>query len=499
MKLPSRRRISLCCSLLLLVTLPAACRAAQGPLIADGLPLPSRSADGPLFLVGDKSYTLKDLIGVTEAQLRQRFQSYIKDMDDKELIRYMTDQDRAEVGRAAPIQRRSLMEEFAFRSYQHPLLRHAIEMILVAGITENILRDQGIDANDYFDLELLRASRRKESRYINILYTDPDRQDKDDALLEKLNETLGIHYDKARWRKTRAGVRVLGPLRRLEIEFCRRSPHFEESSVKTILAHALLEQVCAKGSYYHKARRLAILHESAFDVYEIIGYSGDKAALEAFLRSVTKDGFILERGVERLLDTLKVASPSVSFRTSVKAGWDVVAERLPIGVLTELEPSRYRILGWHMRYDPEGVNATGKTVFDLTVKKYAYDLAARDYYPEVRLYSKLVPHIPSSVIGSLRNDGLLIAGAEMHRGNYVKKPYPAELFDACREAKSKRETFAVRAALAVAANDKKAAQQLVSQLTAESKKPAPEAIQERFREMAERLAKEFKLDKAAAP
>lgn len=183
-------------------------------------------------------------------------------------------------------------------------------------------------------------------------------------------------------------------------------------------------------------------------------------------------------------------SPTTTLRVSQKRGAALLQDGsyYSVGTLMRVGPARYRILGWHH-------DATKKPEQD-TYNIYAFTAAAGDYFPDVEIYAKQVPFNGPLIMRVTRQDGIMFAANEMHRGNYVKKEYPAELFDAFAEARAKRQTYAVRAARASALNDIKAARHLIEQLVADSKRPGPKLVQERYRDMANQLERQFKIQQS---
>ena len=306
----------------------------------------ARAADEPLFRVGDKNYTMLDLTGLTEAQLRQRFRDETKGMTVKDLTVYLFDEEMAALDKLPERDRQHAGEEMVWISAQKPLLRACLEHIVLAGIADNIFKDQGVDPAEYFDMEAARKWVRKQRRYIDLLATAPDSKDKDEALLDELNQSLGLHFPKKEWTDSRDITRRFLPLNRWGGLRCR-GPSYEDYAVKVLLVHDLVKDVCTKGSYHRKGVELAIIHDSLAVAYEVEGYNGDKAALEGFLRSVSKDGVILERGVGDLMDSLRAVSPSITFKVSLKAGWELINENIQtqVGQVVETRPGCYRIMG----------------------------------------------------------------------------------------------------------------------------------------------------------
>jgi len=444
---------------------------------------------GALFRVGDKTYTLEDIAGVPEKQLRQRFRAEIKDRTDEQLMKPLDDKAKQALLFLPPEKKRVALEEPWWHDTLFPLLLGTLDILALAATAENIIREQGVDVESYFDLDAIRTTIRKEVRYIDLLYTDPDDKSKDKLLLRQLIEVVGIPQDEKRWLEARATLRRFPPLRRWTADFCRRSPLYEEIGVKAVLAYWLVRQAAEQGSYHRKALERTTIDFSAFAVYEIEGYAGDRAALDTFFRSIIKDGLIPEPGVEVLLLAFRKEFPGTTLRASLKLGSQMLQDPEPLGVLMERGPGRYRIVGWHGRVPFQ----KGNKAHEMTLEGHAFHLAAEDYFPVIEPCRKNVPYLASK--GSLRGDALLrFVAPDVPRGKYVKKPYPAELFDTFREARARRQTFVVRAAAATANKDTAAATALVKDLLAEADKQAPKLIQDRYRELARQVAQDFKLE-----
>jgi hypothetical protein len=419
-----------------------------------------------------------------------------KGMTVKDFLIFLPDHQKAELDKMPEPERQATAEERVFHSAYRPLLRGSLDRIVLAGIAENILKDQGVNPSDYFDMELIRTAVRRQIRYIDKLCTLPDRKDKDEELLEELNKSIGVESNKKYWLDLRERERRSHPIRRWQPLFCL-SPVFEDVAVKAVLAHVLVRESCTKGYYHGKGLGLAQIDRSAFAVYEIEGYHGDKAALEGFFNAITKNGVILEGGVETLIESFRKVSPAMTFRAYLKFGPELIRQiaHPSVGVLQETSPGCYRIIGWHERAKVDGKSSDLKNRDDASVNLYAYTAAAADYCPQVEVHSKQVYFSRGFTMGLLRQDAIYLVAMETFKGNYVKKDYPAELFDAFREARAKRDTYTVRASLATASNDAKLAGELVERLMADSKIPGPALIQERYRHMADQLAKQFKLNR----
>jgi hypothetical protein len=480
------------------------CKTVHCILMVAGLALAaphSASADEPLFRVGDKKYTLQDLAGVTETTLREQFHAEMKDTSIEDMMPYISEEFKEEATKAAGSQRRAVVEEMAFLTSQRPLLRHALDAIIRAAIGENIIKDQDVNVDEYYDVELIRRCIRNETHYMDKLLAELDAKERDEPLLQELDREFGLKWDKKDWVIMREQLRKRRPFQRWEAELSLRSPNYEDVAVKGVLASALIRDAWKRGSYHRRATELSVIYHSTFDVYEIEGFSGGEEPLAEFFRSITTpEGVIRERKMEDLLDAQRKYAPGVQFRTDGSAGFVLLGNDLqapPINRLVETKPGVYRMLGWQKRFDPEGAPPNGKKAFEIIRDIYAPQLATLDYLPEVEVHARQVPFVRQFVLRSLESDVLTLVAAEMAKGNYVKKPYPAELFDAFREARETLKSFGAKAALAVASDDRKGGAALVEQLTAESKKPAPKKVQERYQEMAEQLAKQFKLDPPA--
>ncbi len=463
----------------------------------------ARAADLPLFRVADKNYTLEDVAGLTEDKLREQFRAEIKGMTVKELMRFTSDENQREAAKIPEGQRRAFVEQRAFLDVQQALLRHSLERIITAAIAENIIKDQAVNVEEYYDVDLIRRCVRNQIRFIGKLRTAYNEKEKDESLLEELNRELGIDWNKKYWLTTREAIRREHALQQWGGMYWM-SPIYEDVSVKAVLASALVRDAWTRGHYHRKATELAVIHQSTFEVYEVSEFPVDKASLEEFFRSITtQDGVIRERGLIAFVDAVRKFSPTIQLRPGATAGWNLIDETdlavSPLNRLVEVRPGCYRIVGWQNRFSPERMTAKQKESFDIYTNNYAPRLAAKDYFPEVVIHAKHVHLIRPSVEHSLGIDHMDLVAAEMKKGKYVKKVYSAELFDAYRDARSKLAAFGAKAALLSALDDRKGAQLLVDQLVSESKKNAPKKVQDRYRELVERLAKDRELKIEQSP
>jgi hypothetical protein len=76
----------------------------------------------------------------SEEQLRHRFDAEIKGMTEDALLRFLEKEERASLGEADESKKREVLEELVWQSSQRPLILHGIQLIVLAAITDSIIR-----------------------------------------------------------------------------------------------------------------------------------------------------------------------------------------------------------------------------------------------------------------------------------------------------------------------------------------------------------------------
>src|SRR5687767_6506648 len=112
--------------------------------------------EAPLFRVNEKTYTFSDLTGKPETELRKHFDSSIKEMSDAELEKQLFPAQAAELRTVPPRSRHDFLRDAVWANCKLPLVHDALATFVLAAISEAIIREHGIDPDEYFDHSVIR-------------------------------------------------------------------------------------------------------------------------------------------------------------------------------------------------------------------------------------------------------------------------------------------------------------------------------------------------------
>jgi hypothetical protein len=454
----------------------------------------AEAADRPLVRIGGQRYTIKDLTGYTEAEMRRRFQAEIKGYPTAKLAELLglTEAERARrFARQTPAQQRKALEAQLWDLAVANVLLSVTNRLVLAQTAERIIDEQDIDVASYFDLPRLKQTIKEQIAYIDCLFREVDDRGSDEKWRAEFVKRTGVAQTKADWEQARQLTRKFPPVLRWQVEFTRNSPLAEEVFVKVMLAHALLAETCAKGVYARQADDVSQFTRSLLEVYEITGYRGDAAALEAFCREVCgEDGYISSAGMAVLRRWLQHC-PGTTVTGRALFGSKVIdGLTLPVpGRLYRPTPSSYRLIGWKTRAPRVGTTANQREALAILRKNYAYRLAAADYFPRVESFVEGWKVNLDLYARTLAQDGLDLVAPEMRRGSYGKKPYPALIFDEFKRHRPALETFSVAAARAALARDDKAGAQLLARIRKAAAEVKAKPVRAAYLALAERLGK----------
>jgi len=449
----------------------------------------------PLFRVQDKEYTFEDISGSTEEKVRQRLMEQIGKMKLEQLAPVLSNESRKEIGDLPESQRLMRAREVVWQVVYRQILRPSVHLIVRAAIADAIVKEHGIGADEYFDIEAIRIAIRKQNRLVDALLTSPDSPEEDQKVYEQLTQEHGVKMTKEEWIKEREEVRTSHPAHRWEREFARHSPIYEEIAVRSVLAHALIKNACNKGMYNSKGRDIVEFEKSVFTVYNIDRCAADPAALVGFFKSITRDEAVPPEKVVALVDGLKSVAPNTQVRAEFKFGDTLLdhATLPPIAEVINLKPGSFRFISYAKRYDLTQLDKEAQENVDTDIKIRAFIAGAADYYPSVELESKDLFYNQAFAMGTLKEDGLFYIANAVGPVNYVKKPYPAEPFESALHARKLLSNAEVKAAEFRLSKNRMGIEKLIKMLAGESAKPAPKGIQQRYAAKAEELKKALKL------
>jgi hypothetical protein len=461
-------------------------------------PLWASDDDQLVMTVGSIPYNHRQLFGISATDLRSRFDSEVKAYTDQALLAEL---DRMGYFHRHPEMKlklgtRPALEGAVFDSAYQGMLDFACRRLLLAHVTDEILRRHRVRIAEYVNLDVLGAALSNQIGLLEFLYdhkTDPASQN--DPLYAEADEKFGLAVPKEGWGDLRDILRARPGWMRWTVVALRRSEDVNRYALRALLAHYLLQQACEEGGVYYERAKAEMQFDNS-EVYRVhvSGYVGNSQVLQEYLNNVIdQDGDVALQGVLRLQTWFAGAGTATRMGVDRAIGGSLVPGNSSptIGVLSRLSPDAFEVLGWARKRERDGTTDTERKALAVFWQVNAYKMAVADFLPEV--HSAIAGWQPNvELLGeAVSVDGRDLVMPEVKVGDFIRRPYPGKPFKEFEQQKAAIQELAVRAALAVQTRDSKAADELQAELGRRGQSAETQAVRAAYEALAERLHKEL--------
>jgi hypothetical protein len=491
------------------------CPGTLGPAVAG-----PALADPPALQVGTRQYTWKDLYGVTLQELRAEFDAGVKDMPIAHLQKlpaFCMSLDIQEIVALQKEEDRNKLVEAFWKAHTRGLLKDAAQVLVLAHLTDSIVKTHGVNLSDFFDAAPLRDACQRDQKLGEFLWkhrNDPPGKEADVVAEAARTYGTGITLDQySRSRKMTDDPPRPEFMRSRQVELFRRLDRIEEEySLKGFLLADVLREACEEGIYYTKVQPLFHASGAEVDVFELKDFRGDRETLQRyFSRVIDKDGNVAAGGLRELREWLRIGGHGDRLKQDHGLGAYLLAEGNPgqtvktggmrvrvnarvtalptNGKVYEIAPNTFRVYAVQLKMpkNPED--------YADFYKSRAYPLAIAPYLPRVQTFldgwSLKAEDAVKHLLAMRVPDRLSRGNVE----NYIKKPYPNAFFAEWEEYRDQLDEIAVRAANLAIKPDATAAAKLVAEIKQRSEKVKTPPVRKAYLDLANRLSEKLKLPK----
>lgn len=413
----------------------------------------------PVAQIGDKTYALEDLFGVTLEEFDEQFEKQISSWTDDKL--------RGAIPPSKPtkgLSRKELIRTYR-DCYLSGSLTPAMARLAYGYLARRVADELGINLEEYYDLDALRKRLDAEVRFHEWLTVNA--RTTDVATVQRVGRELldeSVSEASAKWlidgNSDQTRVRIL----RMS-EFYRRFRDMPEFSAACMVAHDTLAEACTSGVYYSMAKSKCDAMLAALYEVTIQGYSGDEESLRSAIRALlTEDGSIAQLGFKKMATILAKIDPAVvcHIRQVTLMGDDLPG----VGFLARENRENYRLYTWAQPLRKDQAQAVSSLA-----KARAWELAYNRFKPTVTSLGGQWEYMDALALAVLRG-GRDVMYEDTH--NYVRKPFPTALLTELEQSRGVVHTYAARVADAQARGDKERLRSLVAEMkkrAAETKLP----------------------------
>jgi hypothetical protein len=483
-------------------------------------PVVQASADPPALQVGTRQYTWKDLYGVTLQELRAEFDAAVKDMPVAHLQKFpplFMSLDIQEVFALGKEQDRNKLVDVFWKAHTRGLVLDAARDLVLAHLTDSIVKAHGANLSDYYDAAPLRDARKryqKLSEFFRKHRNDPPEKDAEVVAEAARLYGTGITLDQYSRSRKRFGDSPLPEfMRDRQVELLRCLERTEEDySLKALLLADVIREACEEGIYYTKVQPLFHASGAQVDVFELKDFRGDRVTLQKFIsRVIDKDGNVAPGGLRELREWLTVcghqdrlkqehglgaflltggAPGQTSKRGGVRVAVNARVTALPVnGKVYEVAPNTFRVYAVQLKMPKNPEDFAG------FYKSLAYSLAIAPHLPTAKTFldgwSLTAEEAVRIVLARRVPDQFATVKVE----NYIKKPYPGAFFAEWEEYRDQLDEIAIRAANLAVEPDATAAAKLVAEIKQRSEKVKSPPVRKAYLDLANRLSEKLKLPK----
>jgi hypothetical protein len=478
------------------------------------------SAEPPALQVGTRQYTWKDLYGVTLQELRAEFDAGVKDMPIAHLQKLpgwcgvLGFQEQVALQKEED--RNKLVGAF-WKAHTRGLVLNAARELVLAHLTDSIVKAHGVSLSDYFDSIPLQDARKRDKKWGEFFDRHlKDPPEKDAELFAEAVTRFGFKGTVERYsilRKMFCEPPFPDFMRRRNVEFARFLDRSEEEySLKALLLGDIIREACEEGIYYTKVQPLFHASGAQVDVFELKDFRGDRETLQMiFSRVIGKDGDVAAGGLRELREWLTICghgdrlehyqgmgaflladgAPGQNNKTrGVRVAMNARVTALPAnGKVYEIGPNTFRVYAVRLKMPK---NPQDYAAF---YKSRAYPLAVAPYMPSIRTFLDGWSLTAEEAVSGCVEIRVPANLNSVKVDNYIKKPYPGAFFAEWEEYRDQLDEIAIRAANLAVEPDATAAAKLVAEIKQRSEKVKSPPVRKAYLDLANRLSEKLKLPK----
>jgi hypothetical protein len=483
-------------------------------------PVVQASADPPAIQVGTRQHTWKDLYGVTLQELRAEFDAGVKNLPIAHLQKLPAlcmSLDIQEVVALRKEEDRNKLVAAFWKAHTRGLVADAARVVVLAYLTDGIVKAHGVNLSDYYDPAPLRDACKRDQKLLEFFWKH--RNDLPEKEAEVAAEAVSLYGSRITPDLYSRSRKMIDDPPRPEFMRNRQGELFrcldrteEDYSLKAFLLADLIREACEEGVYYTKVQTLFHASGATVDVFELKDFRGDREALQKyFSRVIGKDGDVAAGGLRELREWLSTCghgdrlkhnhglgaflltggAPGQTTKTG-GVGFAVNARvtALPAnGKVYEIAPNTFRVCAVLLKMPK---NPQDYAAF---YKSRAYPLAIAPYLPTVKTFLDGWSLTAEDAVKTVLDRRVPERFASVKVENYVKKPYPGTFFAEWEEYRDQLDEIAVRAANLAIEPDGAAAAKLVAEIKQRSEKLKTPPVRKAYLDLANRLSEKLKLPK----
>jgi hypothetical protein len=458
------------------------CQGQEGTTASD-------DANKPLFRVAGRYYSMKDLFGITEGELKVLYLGILKDVEEDELKRRAG--SRVPAGDA--VATRADYESLLYESYRSGLIISVARLIVLASITDKIMTDHGESLDDYVDVAMLRAALNREAEFLRFLRQHADKDDQDMRLYKEAVDRYQCTWTVERWQNQRRHISRV-PIH--QADGLERAAVLGDYIVKGLVAHHLLKDATEKGIFYRRGAEVVDFDRSVLTRITVGPYLGDTAMLQRYLEALVDDKGNIVRGRAILLSNMSRtlgADIAVMIEDMFGRQQQEDGGAIPeMGKVYESAPSTYCVYGWKDRVVSGSQNSAAEATFNnLATGHLARTAALALFAPEFKSYVKgWEPAIDELAMLSIESR-FLFSWNTRYNANFIKKSYPGDRFALWEAEKGRYQDAVVEVVRVIGSDDVAGAKRLVQQVNESIDKAATDGIRKRYEAVREALVGKF--------
>jgi len=415
----------------------------------------AQANDSAVCKIDGRVYNHRELFGVSVDEMKAEYQQNVKTVSDDDMrvfLRnagyYMTHKEGEQV-----LANRADLEKALFDTVYSKALDQVGRHLLLAHITERILRQHGTSMDEFFNMKEIKGAVDRQARLLECLYKNAKAPPKDSKLLyATATQECDTSLSEEEFANLRRIIADRPFYSQWPVRAFIRSGRVDDYYAKAFIAHYLLKDACEKGVYRESAKSIFQQKNSSMVRVAIDGYTGPSDTLAGYFAIIiNKDGDIAAAGVKVLDAWFRRMDLPVSLKVDVIFAADSLSDAP--GVLCRTGEHRYEICAWMTKVEREPGTESQKAGYETFMTVYAYEAAAKRYMPSFQ--SAIRDWQPDVVrlVQAVSVDGKALICPEVKAGEFITKAYPGVLFQDMEDNRAAVEELTIRAASCVARKD----------------------------------------------